>query len=534
MSTGDTAPHQASGGEALFTRRSSGLVREVGTTDTLLYGLNAVAIAYVIFALTAWAAYPGASLELATLLAVAGAIIVGGTYVLLSIAYPRSGGEYVFVSRVLHPALGFAASLTQVFWQAFYIGVNGAFFALFGLSPTLTAIGVQSGSNWLVDAGTFFGEDKGIFLAGTVLLLVFAILAAKGTLALFRIQRLAIAIAVGSLTITLVVLFLAAVGVLNFESRFNDLAGAGAYDGVISRVAEGGVDVNPGFSLNQTLYFAIWPAFSLFFTVLVVSFGGEVRNIRRSETIGILGSIVIGGAILIAIMLMTRLAVGSEFLRAAPVDAEFPLAVAPFMNVFSFIAGGSTLLSVVMSLWVLMLFMVPLLAGIIYCSRGVLAWGIDGVVPSALATVNPRTHTPVAAIALVAVVAEICLALYAFTDLFVVLSGLLAFGFVFITVCLAGALFPRLKRGVFEASASAVRVAGIPLITLTGIGGLVVAGFLAYRAVVDDTFAANTPTSIRMAVIVALVGVVWFFVARQVQRRRGVDIERRYAEIPIE
>lgn len=528
-------PAGEAGAEARFSRRSSGLVREVGAFDTLLYGLNAVAIAYVVFALTAWVAYPGASLELATLIAMVGAVVVGATYVLLSVAYPRSGGEYVFVSRVLHPALGFAASVTQVFWQAFYIGVNGAFFALFALSPTLSALGVQSGADWLVDAGTFFGKDAGVFIAGGTLVLVFASLAAAGTLILLKVQRWCIVIAGISLAVTLCVLLLTAVGAIDFKDQFNELAGgAGAYDGVITRASEAGVDVNPGFSLSQTVAFAIWPAFSLFFTVLAVSFGGEVRNIRRSETLGIVGSVVVGGLILIAIMLLTRLAVGSEFLRASAADPEFPLALPPFMNVFSFIAGGSTVLSVVMSLWVLLLFMLSLVVGIIYCSRGVLAWGIDGVVPSALAEVNPRTHTPVASIALVALVALICLALYAFTDLFVVLSGLLGFGFVVIVVCVAGTAFPTLKRSVFEGSASAIRIGRVPLIVITGVPGIAITAFLAYRAVVDDTFAANTPTSIRTAVIVAVVAVVWYAGARLIQRRRGVDLERRYAEIPIE
>lgn len=520
--------------QGLFTRRSSGLVREVGAFDTLLYGINAVAIGYIVFIVSVWGLYPGASMWLATLITIGAACAVGITYALLSAAYPRSGGEYVFVSRILNPLVGFVVGFSQTFWQAFYVGINGAFVAKFAFAPTCAILGLQTGATWLTDLGEFFGEEKwGIFLGGTLCVVVFGAILLRGSKLFFKVQRWGLMIALASLALTIVVLILGAAGALDFKQHFDSLAGAGGYDGVVGAAAKEGIDVAPSFDLGQTMNYTIWPAFSILFTVLAVSFGGEIRNVKRSQLIGIPGSMVIGGLLMVALMVFAQGAIGSEFLRAAGVTLEWPLAAPPFLNVLGAITANSVVMTILMSLWMLIFLPYALGVGIIYSSRSLLAWSIDGMAPKALSSVS-RNHVPRNAVLAVLLVAEVCLALYAFTDLLAILSGLLAFGIVFVFVTLAGLLFPFLKREAFEASAAAIRVMGVPLISITSAIGLAFVGFVTYRAAVDDVFGANTGTSIRITIIVIAVSVVWFLVVAALQRRRGTDLGRRYGEIPVE
>ena len=53
----------------VFTRASSGLVRNVKTDDVMFYGWQQIALSYLIFIVLAWSAYPGASMEWAAALA---------------------------------------------------------------------------------------------------------------------------------------------------------------------------------------------------------------------------------------------------------------------------------------------------------------------------------------------------------------------------------------------------------------------------------------------------------------------------------
>jgi amino acid transporter len=87
----------------VFTRASSGLVRQVGTLDAVYYGVMAITIAYMVFIVAAIPIYVGASIEWSTVITMVGAIALGLVYALFAAVYPRSGGEYVFLSRTVHP-----------------------------------------------------------------------------------------------------------------------------------------------------------------------------------------------------------------------------------------------------------------------------------------------------------------------------------------------------------------------------------------------------------------------------------------------
>ncbi len=138
---------RVSGG--VFARTSSGLVRTVSTFDTFFYSLIQAAIPYVVFNVAFWVFYPGASMGWASVIALVGSLGVGITYGLFTAVYPRSGGEYVPLSRTLHPLVGFVASFGQTVWQIFYFGINGAFAASIGVAPFFAVLALQTGNLWL-------------------------------------------------------------------------------------------------------------------------------------------------------------------------------------------------------------------------------------------------------------------------------------------------------------------------------------------------------------------------------------------------
>ena len=86
----------------------------------------------MVFIVTAWASYPGSPWSWPRCWSWSADRCSASSTLLFASVYPRSGGEYVFPSRVVHPSVGFVVSFIQAFWYAFYFGLNGAFFAIYG------------------------------------------------------------------------------------------------------------------------------------------------------------------------------------------------------------------------------------------------------------------------------------------------------------------------------------------------------------------------------------------------------------------
>src|SRR5437762_9230716 len=221
----------------VFTRASSGLVRQVKTVDVMSYSVQQIALSYIVFIVLVWGLYPGASMPLASLIATIAGLAMGVCYAMFATLYPRSGGEYVYLSRTLHPAVGFGVSFSFAFWETFYTGINGAFFSLYSVSPMLAALGLQMKSHALLSASTWFSGKWGIFVGGSVMILGLTYLQILGAGVYFKWQRWATYLALGSLAVTLIVLFLGWAGVLDFKSHFNDLAGAGTYQKIVAEGA---------------------------------------------------------------------------------------------------------------------------------------------------------------------------------------------------------------------------------------------------------------------------------------------------------
>lgn len=518
----------------VFTRASSGLVRQVKTQDVMYYGIQQIALSYIVFIVLAWGFYPGASMPLAALIATVAGLAMGICYAMFSTLYPRSGGEYVYLSRTLTPVVGFAVSFSFAFWETFYTGINGAFFSLYSLSPMLAGLGVQSKSQGLLDAADWFSHGWGIFLAGSAMIIGLTYIQYRGAAVYFKWQRWATYLAFASLAATILVLILAATGVFDFKANFNELAGAGAYDKVVADGVASGVAPAAAFDLGETMKFMIWPAFSIWFAVASTSFSGEIKNVQRSQLIGISGAMILMGIAFMALLFLYEKVFGASFLLSASANGLPIEGAPPFVPFFTAVAGGNVVLTMITSVWVLAIAVFVTGTTLIYSSRAALAWAIDGIAPERLGDVNEKYRSPHWALLLWAIVGEIFLGLFAFTSLLGPISGFLGLAISFLVVSVWAVFFPFVKKEQFENSPIAWRVGGFPLMSLLGILASLIVGFAFYRLTVDSSFSLN----LKFANIGALLGVVfaviWFYGWRAYRKRQGVNLDRRYEEIPIE
>jgi amino acid transporter len=176
----------------------------------------------------------------------------------------------------------------------------------------------------------------------------------------------------------------------------------------------------------------------------------------------------------------------------------------------------------------------------IITTRSMFAWSFDRLVPSFIADVSDRFHAPMKSILIVAILASIMCALslyttyvgYAFNLTLAVVSS-----FVFAGV--AAAVFPYSKRArrIYEQAPDIVRkkIAGIPLITIIGSLEAIIFAYLSY---IDYTSPALSgpinPASVGLIVVMYLVPFGIYYTAKLFNKRRGIDLDMAFTEVPPE
>lgn len=534
-------------GQGTYARKATGLVREVSPFSTFVFNMagqpTAVLLATSVF--LALATFPGGSIWLGFAMALVVAILIAVCYGLFTSAMPRSGGDYVLVGRVTHPVIGLISSF---FWTSGVI-LSIAFIALafvtVGLGPSLTAVGLVSGHDSLVTAGNDLATSEAWqFGIGTALILISAVLLAGGWRWTTRIMNgFWLLMMLGLATVFLVLLFKSHDG---FVNSFNQFAGSttgepDSYNSIIETARKEGVDTNPAFSMDNT-----WPTWALIcsltlFGWLSIYISGEVRRAKDTTQMKVMGLatlVHIGIAVVLAFLFFERF--GHDFFVAINGIGEsenYPFAAPPFYTFLTAIAGGSTLLS----WWLLITFAAafPLLMipNITIAVRTFFAWALDGLLPSRIARVSPRTHAPNYAIGLVVVLSVAVLG-WAVTNgegfFDVLVEAVLVQLVAMILIGISALLLPYRRPEAWRSSATTRRFLGVPVVSLAGglVAVLLAGVFFVYMRYPGLNI--DKGQFLRDSAIVLGAALLTFFIARAARSRQGVDVEKLAAEIPPE
>src|SRR3954451_17354486 len=170
---------ESSGGR--LRRKSSRLVREFRGRDVFVFNTIGYALGLVlaVVPLLMAGAVPEANVLLTVLLGTILTVANALTYGYLSAVMPRSGGEYVYLGRVVHPAAGFTANWGFTWSQLLGLGLYASFTVNFAISVAFLTLGYVLDWTGLVSAGTDVSKDGWTFLLGTVMILaVLGVLAA--------------------------------------------------------------------------------------------------------------------------------------------------------------------------------------------------------------------------------------------------------------------------------------------------------------------------------------------------------------------
>jgi APA family basic amino acid/polyamine antiporter len=543
------------GASGVYARRSTGLVREGSAWSVLVYNINFVSIGLMtLFALSLIPAfYPGGSVQLAFVICLIVVLPTSMVFAMFSAAMPRSGGDYVYVSRVLGPAWGMMSNWNQTVWWVLYGGVPSAFFAYYGLTPLCRSLGVLTGSQELIDFGDKLSTPTGAFICGTLLIAALVGIFALGLNSYFRVQNVLFVIAMIGALLTIVILLFK--DHASFQSGFNasltDEAGGDAFGKIVASAKDAGFTTSP-FSLYWTLIPMTWIYLELVFNQSSAYIGGEVKRPGRVQLWSMPFAAIVSVAVAMLTVWVIERSAGLSFMGALSWDAGASLgfSTAPTYTEIAAYASGNTIVALVLSIGFIFWSYTWLPGQIANASRNLLAYGIDGVGPSWLGRVNERTHTPINALIVMGLGSIAALFFYTRPDSpFKTLVGIFGFILSFIVTSVAAVVMPYRLKDVFESSPVNWRIGRTPVMSIVGVLSLAACVLMAWAYLKDPLSGLSaTPkhegggiflesrsfNMFLLNIVIFVSGLVIYFVARAIRRGQGLDLDSTFKEIPIE
>lgn len=523
-----------------FIRKSSGLVRAASLRDVLIYNIyfTSFYLAVVFVYIIGFNAAPQGDMITGILLCTALCVFQVLTYAFMAAAMPRSGGDYVYVSRLLHPALGFATSWNWVFWLCFWIGFGGFNMAQIGVSGLLSTLGYATGSAGLLAAAATVTQPAWTFIIGTLTIAIFTVMISVGLKAYFKIQLATFVLAIVGTIVALVV-----VGSLThaqFITQFNQtIAGAGgaknAYQSVIS-AAHAAHWPTGGHSVFWQTLLIIPAAYTAIPWVMGSTFiSSEVRDVQRNQIWGTLLALLFVGlltAVIAAVMFNTE---GQAFLSSLSYlffNDPSKVPVAPFFNDLLFILIKNPLLNILASLGFILMGWMFMAQNALINTRIMLAWSLDRMAPESWAEVHPKYQTPIKSTLVVMLISEAFLAVLSFTSILQVLSSMWAISISVLLVGIAAAIFPYVKKDLFEASGVKWRIAGIPVVTIFGVITILFNLFIDWAFLHYPVYGVNSIPSEMVVGGIFAAGIIYYYVYRAASKKKGFNVDLAFKEIP--
>jgi len=543
---GTVAP-SSGGSSGVFSRSASGLIRVAGSWDVFIFnvGLVSVGIAIAFNQYYGPSLYPGAAPAISTLLAALGMCVVAVTFYLWSVIFPRSGGVYVILSRTTNPAVAFVFSLLETVILLYYGALAASLLVQVGLASFFATVGSVGGNDTLVQWAADVSKPRGVFWIGTGVLLLAGLLLATGTRRYFTVQKVMFVIALVATGITVIVMLFGSRS--SFESHLTSLTGL-KYDSVIKTAESNGYTSTSGIDWGETFKFLVWPLLPLLGAIQSIGIGGEIKKVRSSQLVGMLGAVIGTGLLIALFAVLSNKAFGYTFQGAigfnsisgiADGSTESSIGAAPYFTTLAGILANNVPLAIIIMAAFVAWFWFWIPAEIAYSTRTMIAWSFDRLVPSKLGYVPRRFHTPVVAIGIGTAGSIVFMWLIAFHGI-ALLTLIEALLVIWGTAMVVAIVFPWTGKRFFNASpAKAYRVAGLPLMSVAG--ALSVAFFaLAFVLLWRDDNAAGPllghahRTELWIVAGTLVAGIAWYIGNMLYRRRQGVDIELAFKQIPIE
>jgi amino acid transporter len=544
----------ANDGAALFVRKATGLVRSWSIFDAFIYAtfsINLITLGLYIFSQMYF--LQGGLLPTLILSAIF-ILFEVVTYAALIAVMPRSGGDYIWQSRILGGGIGFVLAVTGwwfILWL--WVPLYGDMLRHIVITPLLGVAGAKDLALWFVQ------KPEGLFITCVLLLLLVSGYIAAGMQSYARVQRVCFWGGMAGLLVVMGFLLLGTPE--SFRAGFESQAPAifGAPANVYDATVQAGTDAGAAMPLSGggllpillampfIVFFNLWPNWG-------ATLYGEVRGATdfKRNFWGMASALIFTTVLAVMLALLINKTITWDFYNQANgawwnytwgyTDQAPPLPVWPYPALLAVFMTSNRLVQFIvlaaMSLWWFGW------SGTVFLSstRVIFAAAFDRLLPEKVAEVEPRTRTPIIALVLMVVPSLIVSALFAwnvFNFRSLTLDSTLVIAVTYLGTAIAAILLPYRKPDLYNASPIVkYKILGVPLITVSGGIFAIFLAFLLYAWIFDPQklygIGLQNPNSMIFMGVMYLLALVIYLVFRQVRKSQGIDIDKVHKEIPAE
>jgi len=502
---------------AVFVREATGLRKEVSLIDAVALNVSnmsaGTAIAVIGFTLAILPSVSGVNLLGTTLIGFLFSIPEIVVYTMLTQRMPRTGGDYVWMSRTIGP-IGAPLTFAEYIWGQF------SFLALIALS-TVFAIGsvfLTMGNQAALGIAVPGMNPSGQFLIGAVIFVLLMFVNVFKPRYGYRVVT--VCLIFGMLTFFLAVGAILAAGAQGAGSYVHSLDANLTYTSLASSYS------GPSFDLGASVF--ILPVFAAFTFPWLNAGPGVASELKGKNTVK--WNVLIGAIISFGVLM-----IGFGSMYAA---GGFPFATEALSNptlVFNYsfnfwtwamgVSPSPALAWLIGVGWIV--WNIAILAyAIIICSRYIFAQAFDRVLPSQFAYVSDKYGSPVYGLVLVTVVTIFVMGLTSFLyGTFTSLYGTWILGMSYFALVGIIAVIYAMRHEKGGAKT---------LLSVSGVLMAIVFLFLDYQFIASPSVWGGNILAYGYILSGLAIGAVIYVASWKYHKARGIDISLAFKHIPPE
>jgi basic amino acid/polyamine antiporter, APA family len=502
--------------------RSSGagkaarLAYQMGLPGVVAFSTASIGLTYsgAFFYSSVVGRWPGADVFGVFTIAVLVGMLFSYLYAVIGVVAPRYGADYVLSSRVLPPSLAFATSWTMVIFFAILAGSTIAGLVKNTFPAFARMYAMITGSTGILTQLAALSSAQGVVTISTVVVVLVFLL-------LILPPQVTRQVLIGGVVLAIVgwVIVYSQIGLMSsakFATAWNTLNNT-SFSSLLDMARGQGMQAD--FSAGRSILAGLSLAFLLVFgNFNPAIFPPEVhqpeKNLLRGSWLSLLVVwLVLGvGGLIVQRVLAPEWLSAQSFLSLFGASQEI---ATPSVTYYAAIASPSAFWLVVVGIiWLFTLF--TLAQTLLYtASREMIAWAQDRLVPSIVGYMHPSLRSPLIAVLLAAILAELAVVDTAVNGSLLLRYNLLYFmGFVLIVPIFSVMLLPFRKPGWFDGAPRFVRlkIGPLPVVSLASavaLGYLI--WMLATNVLLKKPVGMSTPSLIVLAVLFGS-GLILFYI----------------------